>query len=55
MERASGDLALKFHLEELSHLRQILVKINRAILALSRTEAYLPWVRLLRSIPGSEP
>ena len=52
MERASGDLALKFHLEELSHLRQILVKINRAILALSRTEAYLPWVRLLRSIPG---
>ncbi len=52
MERASGDLALKFHLEELSHLRQILAKLNRAILALSRTEEYRPWVRLLRTVPG---
>jgi len=52
MERASGDLALKFHLEELSHLRQILAKVNRAILALSRTDEYRPWVRLLRTVPG---
>lgn len=52
MERASGDLALKFHLEELDHLRQILAKLNRAILALSRTEEYRPWVSLLRTVPG---
>jgi transposase len=52
MERASGDLALKFHLEELYHLRQILAKLNRAILALSRTEQYRPWVSLLRTVPG---
>lgn len=52
LERASGDMALQIHLEELSHLRQIIAKLNRAILALSRTEEYLPWVRLLRSIPG---
>jgi len=52
MERASGDLALKFHLEELYHLRQILAKLNRAILALARTEEYRPWVSLLRTVPG---
>ena len=40
MERASGDMALKIHLEELSHLRQIIAKLNRAILALARTEEY---------------
>ncbi len=55
MERVSGDLALKFHLEELSHLRQILAKLNRAILALSRTEEYRPWVSLLRTVPGINP
>jgi len=52
MERASGDLALKVHLEELDHLRQIIAKLNRAILALSRTEQYRPWVSLLRTVPG---
>lgn len=52
LEQPSGDLALRIHLEELSHLRQIMAKLNRAILALSRTETYLPWVRLLRTIPG---
>jgi transposase len=52
MERASGDLALKFHLEELSHLRQILAELNRALLALSRTEEYRPGVSLLRTVPG---
>lgn len=52
MERASGDMALKIHLEELCHLRQIIAKLNRAILALSRTEEYRPWVLLLRTIPG---
>jgi len=52
LERTSGDLALKFHLEELDHLRQIIAKLNRAILALSRAEEYRPWVSLLRTIPG---
>jgi len=52
MERASGDMALRIHLEELSHLRQIIAKLNRAILVLSRTEEYREWIRLLRTIPG---
>jgi len=48
-------MALQIHLEELFHLREILAKLNRAILALSRTEEYRPWVRLLRTIPGIGP
>jgi transposase len=52
LERASGDMALRIHLEELSHLRQIIAKLNRAILALSRTEEYRPWVSLLKTVPG---
>jgi transposase len=52
MERASGDMALQIHLEELGHLRQIIAKLNRAILALSRTEQYRSWVLLLRTVPG---
>ncbi|HJW28913.1 MAG TPA: transposase, partial [Saprospiraceae bacterium] len=52
MERTSGDLALKLHLEELCHLRQILAKLNRSIVALARTEVYRSWISLLRTIPG---
>jgi len=52
MERASGDFALKVHLEELKHLRQIIANLNRAILSLSRTEEYRADVLLLKSIPG---
>ena len=52
MQRASGDVALKIHVEELCHLRQIIAKLNRAILALSRTEEYQGWVSLLRTVPG---
>jgi transposase len=52
MERASGNMALKIHLEELTHLRQIIASVNRAILVLSRTEPYRAQVRLLRTIPG---
>jgi transposase len=52
MERASGDLALKAHLEELKHLRQIIANLNRAILSLSRTEEYRTDVLLLKSVPG---
>jgi transposase len=52
MEKTSGDLALKAHLEELKHLRQIIADLNRAILALSRTEAYRADVLLLKTVPG---
>jgi transposase len=52
MERASGDFALKAHLEELKHLRQIIANLNRAILSLSRTEEYRADVLLLKSVPG---
>jgi transposase len=52
MERASGDMALKIHLEELCHLRQIIAKLNRGILALARTEEYRSGVSLLRTVPG---
>ena len=52
LERASGDTALKAHLEELTHLRQLIASLNRAILHLARTQEYRPLVRLLRTIPG---
>jgi transposase len=52
MDRASGDIALKAHLEELSHLRKLIASLNRAILHLARTEEYWPLVRLLRTVPG---
>jgi len=52
MQRASGEMALKIHLEELKHLRQIIASLNRAILALSRTEQYRTAVRLLKTVPG---
>jgi transposase len=52
MERASGDIALKAHLEELSHLRQLIASLNRAILRLARTQEYWPLVRLLKTVPG---
>jgi len=52
MERDSGDIALKALLEELGYLRQILARVNRAILALARTEPYRSSVLRLRSIAG---
>jgi len=52
MERASGDIALKAHLEELSHLRQLIASLNRAILCLARTQEYRPAVHWLKSVPG---
>lgn len=52
MERASGDFAFKAHLEELTHLRQIIANLNRNILSLSRTEEYRSDVLLLKSVPG---
>src|SRR5512139_1561239 len=52
MERASGDMALQSHLEELCHLRQLIAKLNRAIVALARTEQYRSWISLLKTVPG---
>jgi transposase len=52
MERASGDMALKIHLEELKYLRQIIVKLDREIRVLAGTEGYAVQVYLLRTIPG---
>ena len=55
MEKASGDLTLRVHLEELYHLRQIIADLNRAILALSRTDEYRSAVELLKTVPGIGP
>jgi transposase len=52
MERASGEVALRMHLEELRHLRQILARLDREIRVLAQTEEYQTQVRLLRTIPG---
>jgi transposase len=52
MTRASGDQALKAHLEELRHLRQIIASVNRAIILLSREPGYSDQVKRLRTVPG---
>ena len=52
MEKASGNFALKAHLEELSHIRQIVAGLNRSIRALARTDEYRTNVRLLKTVPG---
>jgi transposase len=52
LERASGDLVLQAHLDELRHLRQIIAALNRAIILLSREGAYREPVRRLKTVPG---
>ena len=52
MERASGNMALKVHLAELTHIRQIIAELNRAIRALSTTDDYRNNVRILKTVPG---
>jgi transposase len=52
MERDSGDMVLKAHLEELKHLKPIIASLNRAIILLSREAEYRDGVRLLRTVPG---
>jgi len=52
MEKASGNIALKVHLDELNNIRQIIASLNRGIRALSRTDEYRANVWLLRSVPG---
>jgi transposase len=52
LEKASGNIALKVHLEELHHIRRIVANLNRSIRALSRTDEYRENVRLLKLAPG---
>jgi transposase len=52
MKRASGDMVLKVHLDELQHLKRNIASLNRAIILLSREPEYHHSVRLLKTIPG---
>jgi transposase len=52
MERASGDMALRAHLTELTHIRQIIAELNRAIRSLAKTDDYQHNVRILKTVPG---
>jgi transposase len=52
MERASGNYALRAHLDELQHIRQLLASLNHNVLALSKTDAYRNNVKLLKTVPG---
>ncbi len=52
MERGSGNLSLKIHLDELKHLRQIIAEMNRAIRALANSDDYRNNVRILKTVPG---
>jgi transposase len=52
MVKASGNFALKVHLDELNHIRRIIADLNRNIRALARTDEYRANVRLLKTVPG---
>jgi transposase len=52
MERASGDMALRAHLTELTHIRQIIAELNRAIRSLAKADDYRHNVRILKTVPG---
>ena len=52
MERASGDMALKVHLAELTHIRHALVEVSRAIRSLAITDDYRNNVRILKTVSG---
>ena len=60
MEKASGNLSLKAHLDELKHIRQIIADLpvlrqtglNRGIRALAQSEEYRTNVRLLKTVTG---
>jgi transposase len=52
MERASGNYALRAHLDELLHIRRLLADLNRNVLALSKTDEYRANVKLLKTVPG---
>ncbi|NIQ89473.1 MAG: IS110 family transposase [Deltaproteobacteria bacterium] len=52
LQQASGNVALRVHLEELNHMRKILVDITRSIRSLANTEEYRQNVHLLKTVPG---
>lgn len=52
MEKASGNLTLKAHLDELNHIRKIIADLTKNIRSLAETEEYHENVRLLKTIPG---
>jgi len=52
MERDSGNIALKAHLEELAYLRHLTARVNRSILNLARSAEYAIPVKILKSVPG---
>ena len=52
MERDSGNLAFKAHLEELKQLKILIASVNRGIILLSREPAYRELVEHLKTVPG---
>ncbi len=52
MERASGTLSLKVHLDELKHVRQTIAEMNRAIRSLAHSGDYRNNVHILKTVPG---
>ena len=52
MERASGNFALKVHLEELNNMRKIIADITRSIRSLANSEDSRQNVHLLKTLPG---
>jgi transposase len=52
MEYASGDAALKLLLEELHHIREMILRVTRQIRELSRSDRYREDVKNLITIPG---
>jgi transposase len=52
MERASGNLSLKIHLDELKHLRKIITELNLAIRTLAKSNDYRSNVQILKTVPG---
>ena len=52
MERASGNFALKVHLEELNNMRKIIADLTRSIRTLANSDEYRQNVRLLKTVPG---
>jgi len=52
MERASGNFALKVHLEELNNMRKIIADLTRSIRTLANADEYRENVRLLKTVPG---
>lgn len=52
MERDSGHLAFKAHLEELQQLQKLIASVNRGIILLSREAEYREAVKQLKTVPG---